>query len=226
MASSHGGKKMWCIPKLDTKFLERMFDILAVYEQPYDPLLPVVCLDEKCVELRDDVRKPLRRKGRTYRDHEYQRQGTANVFVMTEPKGGRHYGRVTKRRASSDFAHALKFLAARYPNAVTIHLVMDNLSTHTEIALIKSFGDTVGRRLWARFTIHYTPVHASWLNQAEIAIGILTRTALGGRIPDLDTLRKRVTPFFRNRRNQRWTNIVGIAKCLNAHGGNALVSTV
>ena len=182
-----------------------MFEILDLYERSYDPLLPVVCLDEKCVELRGDVRKPLRRKGCTYRDHEYQRQGTANVFVMTEPKGGRHYGRVTKRRTSADFAKTLRFVADRYPNAITIHLVMDNLSTHTETALIKSLGETEGRRLWARFTVLHTPVHASWLNQAEIAIGVLARTALGGRIPDLETLRKRVTPLFRNLRKQRWT---------------------
>lgn len=182
-----------------------MFALLQLYERTYDPLLPVVCLDEKCVELRDDVRKPLRRKGQTYRDHEYQRQGTANVFVMTEPKGGRHFGRVSKRRTSLDFAQALRFLAARYPNATTIHLVMDNLSTHSENALIKSLGERKGRHLWARFTVHFTPTHASWLNQAEIAIGALTRTALGGRIPDIHDLRGRVTPFFRNRRREEWT---------------------
>ena len=182
-----------------------MYAIVRLYERPYDPKLPVVCLDEKCVELRGDVRKPLRRKGRTYRDHEYQRQGTANVFVMTEPKGGRHYGRVTKRRTKADFASAMTFLAARYPDAITIHLVMDNLSTHTETALMDTLGEQDGRHLWARFTIHYTPTHASWLNQAEITIGALNRTALGGRLPDINALRQRVTPFFRNRRRSGWT---------------------
>jgi transposase len=215
MASSHGGKKMWCIPKLTDEFLERMYDVLTLYERSYDPKLPVVCLDEKCVELRGDIRKPLRKKGGLYRDHEYQRQGTANVFVMTEPKGGRHYGRVTKRRTNADFAQAMKFLAERYPDAVTIHLVMDNLSTHTERALIHRFGEKIGRRLWARFTVHYTPKHASWLNQAEIMIGALSRTALGGRIPDIDALRRRVTPFFRNRRRDAWTISWGFT-CKNA----------
>lgn len=196
---------MWCIPKLTAEFLERMYDILDLYEMPYDAKLPVVCLDEKCVELRADVRKPLRKKGCTYTDHEYQRQGTANVFVMTEPKGGRHYGQVTSRRTRHDFARALKFLAGQYPDAITIHLVMDNLSTHTLKALTDAFGQTEGRRLWARFTVHYTPKHASWLNQAEITIGILNRTALTGRIPDVETLTQRVVPFFRNRRKARWT---------------------
>lgn len=208
---------MWCIPTITPQFLERMFELLELYEQEYDPKLPVVCMDEKCVELRGDVRKPLRTKGCTYRDHEYQRQGTANVFVMTEPKGGKHYGRVTKRRTSRDFAGALKFLAARYPEATTIHLVMDNLSTHTENALITTLGRQEGRRLWARFTPHYTPPHASWLNQAEITIGVLTRAALKGRIPDIDALRKRVIPFFNCRRKQGWTISWGFT-CKKAKG--------
>lgn len=182
-----------------------MYTVLRLYERRYDPQRPVVCLDEKCVELRGDVRKPLRKKGCVYRDHEYSRQGTANVFVMTEPKGGRHYGRVTKRRTKADFADAMKFLAARYPDTITIHVVMDNLNTHTEKALIERFGEQRGRRLWGRFTVHYTPKHASWLNQAEIMIGALNRTALGGRIPDIASLRRRVTPFFRNRRRDGWT---------------------
>ncbi len=197
---------MWCIPTLDEEFIERMTDLLNLYAEPYHPQLPVVCLDEKCVELHDETRTVrVTRRGKRLRDYEYKRGGTANVFVITEPKGGRHYGRVTKHRTRRDFAYALKFLAARYPEAITIHLVMDNLNTHTERSLIHTFGRHDGRALWARFTPHYTPKHGSWLDQAEIVISVYARCALGNRrIPDIETLRRITTHFFANRRRQRW----------------------
>ena len=198
---------MWCVPTLDGEFITRMNDVLDLYERPYDPRLPVVCLDEKSVELHDEKYPSRRdRKGIVRRDHEYVRRGTANIFVMTEPKGGRHFGRVTSRRRRREFAETLRFLSLRYPDAVTIHLVMDNLNTHTEKSLIETFGDVAGRRLWARFTVHYTPKHASWLNQAEIAIQVMTRCALGKeRIGSLQAVRDRVTPFWAQRRRERWT---------------------
>ena len=183
-----------------------MFDVLDLYEQDYDPLLPVVCLDEKIVELHDERRPPIRSRSGVRRDHEYIRKGTANLFVVTEPKGGRHYVQITKRRTRKDFAHCLKWLSRKYQDAVTIHLVMDNLNTHNEKSLVETLGKREGRRLWSRFTVHYTPVHASWLNQAEIAIGIMQQCCLGrDRIGDLETLRQRVIPFWQKRRDQRWT---------------------
>ena len=193
------------MPTITPEFLGKMYKILELYERPLDPRFPVVCLDEKCVELRSNKKVPKLSKSGTRIDYEYKRNGTANVFVMTEPKGGRHYGRVTKRRTRHDFAKALQFLAKQYPTAVSIHLVMDNLNTHSEKSLIDAFGKRKGKRLWARFTVHYTPKHASWLNQAEIAICALSRTALQGRIPDITALRRRVTPFFRQRRRTGWT---------------------
>jgi hypothetical protein len=196
---------MWCVPTLDEPYKERMFDVLDLYEREYDPLLPVVCLDEKSVELHDERRQPLRGRLGVRRDHEYIRRGTANLFMMTEPKGGKHYVRVTERRTKRDFAHCLAWLSKRYPNALTIHLVMDNLNTHNENALIETLGAVEGRRLWARFTVHYTPVHGSWLNQAEIAIGITQRCCLGKeRIGSKQQLRQRVIPFWKNRRTERW----------------------
>ena len=197
---------MWCVGQIDDEYKERLLDIIGLYERPFDPLLPVVCLDEKSVELHADKRELWRTKRGRYRDYEYKRCGTANVFVITEPKGGRHYARVTQRRTRREFAQALRFLEKRYSSAITIHLVMDNLNTHNEASLIETFGDKEGRRLWARFTVHYTPKHASWLNQAEIAISVFARCVLkNARIPDQASLRAKAIPFFRQLRNRCWT---------------------
>ncbi len=197
---------MWCVPTLDAEYQARMYELLNLYERPLDPRRPVVCLDEKNVQLHDEKRAPIRRRSGLRRDHEYVRRGTANIFMLTEPKGGRHYARVTQRRTRADFAHCLKWLASRYPRALTIHLVMDNLNTHTEKSLLETFGSHDGRRLWKRFTVHYTPKHASWLNQAEIAISVLSRCCLGrNRIPSIESLRHLAVAFWRKRRRERWT---------------------
>lgn len=196
---------MWCVPTLDATYQARMLDVLSLYEHDYDPALPVICLDEKSVELHDERHAPIRSRSGTRRDHEYIRKGTANIFMITEPKGGNHYVRLSSHRKRKDFANALKWIAQRYSKAITIHLVMDNLNTHNEKSLIDTFGLIEGRRLWARFTVHYTPVHASWLNQAEIAIGIMQRCCLGGdRLPSKKKLSERVIPFWSKRRKQRW----------------------
>lgn len=182
-----------------------MTQVLDLYERPYDPLLPVVCFDEKCVDLHGETRKPLLKKGCKLVDYEYIRHGTANIFMMTEPKGGKHLARVTDRRTREDFATCLKWLEGQYKDAITIHLVMDNLNTHNEKSLTQTFGETEGRRLWARFTPHYTPKHASWLNQAEIAIGVMARCCIGNqRIVTSKTLEKAVTTFWKQRSKERW----------------------
>lgn len=182
-----------------------MMDVLDLYEKPHDPRLPVVCLDEKSVELHDERYTPIRSRSGTRRDHEYVRKGTANIFMLTEPKGGRHYVRVTTRRTRTEFAQCLRWLSQRYPKAITIHLVMDNLNTHNEQSLVQTFGELQGRRLWARFTVHYTPKHASWLNQAETAISVMQRCCLGkDRIGSIAQLSQRVLPFWRQRTQERW----------------------
>lgn len=196
---------MWCIPEITAEYKRRMKEVLDLYEKPYDPLLPVVCLDEKSVELHGEKRKPLLRKGCKLVDCEYTRHGTANIFMMTEPKGGRHIVRVTEQRTRLDFAECLKWLEKKYSKAVTIHLVMDNLNTHNEKSLTKRFGDKEGRRLWARFTPHYTPKHASWLNQAEIAIGVMARCCIGNqRIVTKDILEEKTSKFWKQRTQERW----------------------
>ena len=195
---------MWCVAELDDEYIGKMEDVLETYERPYDPGEPVVCFDEKPVTLHADVRAPTPAKpGReARRDNEYERRGTANVFCAIEPKAGRHFTFPTPDRSGFEFAQAVAELACQYPNAKTIHLVMDNLSSHTRKSLTDLYGGEFGGEVWDRFTVHYTPTHGSWLNQAEIEIGLFTRQCLGKRrIPDLTTLRRESRAW--NRRMNR-----------------------
>jgi transposase len=186
---------MWCVSDLDDQFVERMEDVLALYERPRDRHQPVVCLDERPVQLHSEVRAgSTAQLGKPARyDYEYVRRGTANVFCAVEPLAGRHLTRATPNRGGAEFAKMIRLIAQRYPRAETIHLVMDNLSTHTERSLVTHLGPRRGARLWSRFTVHYTPKHGSWLNQAEIEIGIVNRQCLGKRrIPTLRRLRREI----------------------------------
>jgi transposase len=136
------------------------------------------------------------------RDAEYRRCGTASVFCGVQLKAGRHFTKVTNDRSSPEFADYLLDIAAGYPEADTIHLVMDNLSSHTRKAVVEGFGAEAGHWLWNRFTVHYTPKRGSWLNQAEIAISLLSRQCLGQRrIGDRASLRKQTRAW--NRRVNR-----------------------
>ncbi len=195
---------MWCVADLDKKYIDNMEDTLETYERPYDPQEPVVCLDEKPVTLHADVRPfSAALPGReARRDNEYERCGTANVFCAVEPKAGRHFTFPTPDRSGFEFAQVLFHLALDYPEAKTIHLVMDNLNIHRQKSLTNLYGAEVGGEIWDRFTVHYTPTHGSWLNQAEIEIGLFSRQCLGTRrIPDLKTLRREARSW--NRRMNR-----------------------
>jgi hypothetical protein len=195
---------MWCVAELDEAYISKMEDVLETYEQPYDPKEPVVCLDEKPVTLHADVRPatPAAPGREARQDNEYERRGTANVFCAVEPKAGRHFTYATPDRAAVRFAQVALDLAIRYPGAATIHLVMDHLNIHRRKSLTDLLGDEIGGEVWGRFTIHYTPTHGSWLNQAEIEIGIFSRQCLGTRrIPDLKILRRQVQAW--NRRMNR-----------------------
>ena len=199
---------MWCVPELTDDYISKMEDVLEVYEKPYDPKEPVVCLDEKPVTLHAEVRPPsAAAPGReARRDSEYERCGTANVFCAVEPKAGRHFTYATPDRSAVRFSQVVVDLALQYPDADTIHLVMDNLNIHRRKSLTDLLGDEVGREVWNRFTVHYTPKHGSWLNQAEIEIGLLARQCLGTRrIPSLKELSKEVRAWNRdvNRRRIR-----------------------
>jgi hypothetical protein len=195
---------MWCVADLSEDYIAKMEDVLKTYEQPYDPDQPVVCLDEKPVTLHADVRPPApAMPGReARRDNEYERCGTANVFCAVEPKAGRHFTFPTPDRSAFEFAQVAVQLALAYPAAKTIHLVMDNLNIHCRKSLTDAYGAEMSGEVWDRFTVHHTPIHGSWLNQAEIEIGLFSRQCLGTRrIPDLKTLRREARAW--NRRMNR-----------------------
>ena len=203
---------MWCVAKVDEAYWKRMEEVLALYERPYNPQEPVVCFDEKPVVLRRDVRPttPASLQQVAKRDYEYERRGTANVFCAVEPLAGRHFTWPTPNRSGPQFANTLRRLLASYPTAHTVHLVLDNLSTHTLACLAGHLGREEAANLWSRFNIHYTPKHGSWLNQAEIAISLLSRQCLGKRrVESLQQLRAECGAWNRRINRQRlkinWT---------------------
>jgi hypothetical protein len=199
---------MWCVAELDSDYIQRMEDVLRVYEKPYNPAEPVVCLDEKPVPLHADVRAPMPAKPGTEarRDNEYKRCGTANVFGVVEPKAGRHFTTATPDRSAFQFAQVIFHLALEYPEARTIHLVMDNLNTHRRKSLTDLYGAATGDEIWDRFTIHNTPKHGSWLDQAEIELSLFSRQCLGSRrIPDLSTLQRETKIWNRQANRERTT---------------------
>jgi len=186
---------MWCVAELDEDYIAKMENLLALYEKPYRSAEPVVCLDEKPVSLHGDVRpsRPARPGHLAKRDNEYKRCGTANLFAVVEPKAGRHLNRATPNRSAPQFADVIRDLAAAYPFARKIHLVLDNLNIHCRKSLTDRFGQQEGGYLWSRFRIHYTPKHGSWLNQAEIELSLLSRQCLSRRrIPVLGLLQSEI----------------------------------
>jgi len=196
------------VAELNADYIQKMEDVLAVYEKPYNPAAPVVCLDEKPVSLHADVRAPIPAKpGKVAkRDNEYKRCGTANVFGVVEPKVGRHFTTATPDRSAFQFAQVVYRLALHYPEAQTIHLVMDNLNTHCRKSLTDLYGAEIGSEIWDRFTIHYTPKHGSWLDQAEIELSLFSRQCLGQRrISDLSLLRRETKAWNRQANRARTT---------------------
>jgi len=176
-------------------FVAAMEDVLTTYALPYDEDYPQVCLDEKLVTLHADVVAPLPvNVGQPERiDYEYERVGTANLFVMVERLAGYRHVEVTQRRTAQDYARQLQWLAdVRYPNAKKIRLVQDNLNTHRLANLYLVFPPNEARRLAERFEVHFTPTHGSWLDMAEIEIGIFERGCLGKRLASVVELTQRV----------------------------------
>jgi transposase len=193
-------QKSWCVPDLDEEFIERMEDVLDIYEKPYDPKNPVVCLDEKPIQLLDEVRPASGIvPGQVKKvDYEYERKGTCSVFCAVEPLAGKYINQVTERRTGADFAQFLASIAKQYETVESITLIMDNLNTHKLKSLTDFYGEEEGKRIWNCFDVHYTPKHGSWLNQAEIAINMYSRQCLGKtRIPDIELLRKKTKAWNR-----------------------------
>lgn len=179
-----------------------MEDVLDLYATPYDPARPVVCLDERPVVLRADVRPPVPpAPGRPRRrDSEYERRGTACLAVAFEPQRGWRHVIPSERRTARDFAGWLQELAdVHYPQAETIRLVVDNLNTHTPAALYEAFAPEEAHRLAGKFEWHYTPKHGSWLNMVEIELSVLATKCLDRRIPDLPTLARETAAYVAHR---------------------------
>jgi hypothetical protein len=180
-------------PKANAGFVAAMEDVLEVYARPYDPKRPQICFDEGGKQRIGDVRPPLPvRPGRPRReDSEYERHGTANLFMVFEPLAGTRRVEVTERRTNRDFAGIIRRLVDEwYPEAEKVVLVLDNLSTHTPAPLYEAFAPAEARRLVEKVEWHYTPRHGSWLNVAEMELSVLARQCLDRRIPDLEALRR------------------------------------
>jgi len=176
---------MWCIGKLTAEFRERMYHVLEVYHRPYDAAEPVVCLDEKSKQLLEQTRRPIETQPGTVakEDYEYKRAGTRNIFVAVEPKGGQRQVAVTARRTKADFVGFVGHLVeCVYVKASKIHLVLDNLNTHFRSSFVEVLGELKATAMLARVEFHHTPKHASWLNMAEIEIGIMERQCTGRRL--------------------------------------------
>ena len=170
-----------------------MEDILEVYQRPYDPLCPVVCIDETNKQLIKEERIPCVPSEPEKVDSVYIRNGVADVFMISEPLAGRRETVVTETRNAVDFAQILKYTSdVLYPRAEKIVLVTDNLNIHAVASLYKAFRPEEARRLAERFEWHYTPKHGSWLDMAEIEIGIMNRQALAKPLPDLESFKEQV----------------------------------
>lgn len=185
-----------------------MEDIIAVYERPYDPDCPVVCMDESCKQLIGELHTPVPcSPGKPARiDHEYCRNGVAQIFLEVEPLAGRRHVAISQRRTRKDWARWIKgMLDDRYPDAARVCLVVDNLNTHNLASLYEAFEPQEARRLAERLEIHYTPKHGSWLNVAEIEFSALARQCLDRRIPDLETMRACVAAWETSRNHKKPT---------------------
>jgi DDE superfamily endonuclease len=203
---------MWCIGELTAEYRRRMYDLLELYARPYDSREPVICLDEKSKQLLRETRCPLPAKPATVRkeDYEYERAGTCNIFVAVEPRGQRRIAQVTDRRTKVDFvSFVCRMLRKGYSDARKVHLVLDNLNTHLRESFEEVLGVKTAATLLRRIQFHYTPKHASWLNMAEIEIGVLQRQCLARCAAEQATLAVEVAAWQRRRNADRcgieWT---------------------
>ena len=181
-----------------------MEDVLDVYKRPYDPKFPMVCLDETSKQLIGETRNSIPASpGQEFRfDFEYKRNGVANLFMMFEPLAGKRYVKVTERLTKIDWDQCVQKLVDEiYPQAERIVLVMDNLNTHTPASLYETFDPAEAKRIADKLEIHYTPKHGSWLDMAEIELGILGRQCLARRIPEMEQLKNEVAAWENSRNN-------------------------
>jgi len=189
-------------PEQNAEFVAQMEDILDLYQRPDDPQRPLICMDEQPVQLIQETRHPLpAQPGKPERvDYEYERKGTAALFLFTAPLAGWRRVSVREHRTAVDWAGEVRILLEEdFPDAEKIILICDNLNTHTIGALYKAFPPAQARALAMRLEIHYTPKHGSWLNVAEIELSVLTRQCLDRRIPDIERLRQEAQAWYQQR---------------------------
>lgn len=195
--------KYWVIPpQHNAEFVANMEDILELYCLSYDPHIPLVCMDEQPCQLIKETRQSIPAEpGKPERiDYEYERNGTANIFMFVEPLGGSRYVSVRERKTGKDWAEEVRnLLEVRYSEAKRIRLVCDNLNTHKLASLYEAFPPEQARELAKRLEIHYTPKHGSWLNIAESELSVLTRQCLNKRTPDIETMRTKVEAWEQGR---------------------------
>ena len=187
---------------MSADFVAHMEDVLDLYSEPYDPQRPVVCFDETSTQLLADARDPLPAEpGQPRReDYEYVRGGTRNLFLFIEPLAGWRHLEVTERRTAGDFAHQMRWLVDEaYPDIPVVRLVLDNLNTHRMASLYQTFPAEEARRIAKRLEFHYTPKHGSWLNMAEIEFSVFSRSCLGQRLPDEESLWREVRALAQER---------------------------
>jgi hypothetical protein len=191
-------------PEHNGSFVAHMEKVLDVYKRPYDPLHPVVCMDESPKQLIGEKRVPIRAsKGQPVKhDYEYIRHGVCNIFIACEPLWGRRMVTITERKTKRDWAIFLEEIAEQYKEAETITLVMDNLNTHEPGSLYESFPPVKAKALWDRFEFVYTPKHGSWLNMAEIELNVLTGQCLNRRIDNIEEVRKEASAWQEHRNNK------------------------
>jgi transposase len=199
-------RKMWCIPRIDGEYVARMEDVLDLYAEAPDPKRPVVCFDESPIQLIGEVRQPIPAEpGQLERyDYEYRRNGTLNLFVFLDANRPWRQVKATERRTAKDYAQCMRELVdVHYPDADTIRVVQDNLSSHTAGALYDTFTPAEARRILRRLEFHYTPKHASWLNMVEIEIGVLRGQCLDRRIDEANQLKSEIAAWQRQRNAAR-----------------------
>lgn len=200
---------MWCIGQITPQYRQRMYNLVDLYQRPYNGNEPVVCVDEKSKQLLAPIRPnlPIKPGQATKVDYEYERKGTRNLFVAVEPLAGWRQVTVTLQRKKADFVDFIRqLLQGRYRKAKRVHLVLDNLNTHFAKVFVDVLGAKQAEKLLKRIVFHYTPTHASWLNMAEIEIGILDQQCLNERIATEEKLVSQVAAW-QTQRNQQCKTI-------------------
>ena len=191
-------------PDQNGSFVANMEMVLDVYKRPFDPLHPIICMDESPKQLISETRKPIpAAPGRSAKyDYEYKRCGVSNIFLACEPLAGKRMIKITDRRTALDWASFIEEIAAQYEQAEKITLVMDNLNTHNAGSFYEKFPPEKAKSLWDRFEFVHTPKHGSWLNIAEIELNVLWGQCLKRRIDDIETVRKEAVAWQDTRNNK------------------------